>query len=50
VKEEPEKLTILMKGKKLIEFENKKVHLIMPKVYDDELQEILQMHMRAKEL
>lgn len=50
MKEEPEKLPIPMKGKKLIEVQNKKVHLIMPKVYDDELQEILQMHIRAKEL
>lgn len=36
-----------MQGKILIEFKNKKVHLIMPKFYDAEFEEILQMHMRA---
>ncbi len=44
---EQENIPIFLLGKKLIEFQNKKVHLIMPKLYDAEFEEILQMHMRA---
>ena len=47
---EQENIPILLLGKKLIEFQDKKVHLIMPKLYDAEFEEILLMHMRAQEL